>query len=143
MSDLIRIIYVSCAREEFGDEELDRILQVSVKNNAAADITGMLLYARGSFMQVLEGPAEHVGRIFGEILKDERHHDIDTIVNEPLVAREFAGWAMAFHRITHDDATLHPGFAPLFENGFVAERFGNTYGRGLASELLLNFCRYA
>ncbi|HNJ76842.1 MAG TPA: BLUF domain-containing protein [Azospira sp.] len=52
---LIHLIYVSTAQGELDDVDLDRIMDSSVRRNTAARITGMLLYAGGNFMQVLEG----------------------------------------------------------------------------------------
>ena len=51
---LVQLIYVSAASAEYGPAELDNILDASVRNNPRAGLTGMLLYAAGSFMQVLE-----------------------------------------------------------------------------------------
>lgn len=52
---LIHLIYVSTAREEFDETELARILDTAVRRNGERNVTGMLLYAGGTFMQVLEG----------------------------------------------------------------------------------------
>ena len=48
-------VYVSSAVDLFSDEELLKLLDVSRKNNQALDVTGMLLYKGGNFMQFLEG----------------------------------------------------------------------------------------
>lgn len=52
---LVRLIYVSSAVEELPDQVLDDILKSAVQHNKPQNITGMLLYCGGNFMQVLEG----------------------------------------------------------------------------------------
>jgi hypothetical protein len=51
---LIQLIYIS---QLVGEDEtsLGPILSASVRRNTASGITGMLLYANGRFLQVLEG----------------------------------------------------------------------------------------
>ncbi|HSM42684.1 MAG TPA: BLUF domain-containing protein, partial [Afifellaceae bacterium] len=54
------LVYVSAAHHLMGDDELTEILETSRARNAAAGITGMLLYKDGSFMQLLEGAKTNV-----------------------------------------------------------------------------------
>ena len=60
---ITQLIYVSTAAHEFGALELRRILDSSVRHNAAKKVTGMLLYSHGSFMQVLEGDGADVDEV--------------------------------------------------------------------------------
>lgn len=50
-------------------------------------------------MQVLEGEEASVRRIMRSILKDERHHDVNIVLEEPIDHREFETWRMAFRKI--------------------------------------------
>ena len=52
---MIRLTYASTALKEWSPEELLKLLKDCRKNNGAKNITGILLYANGSFFQVLEG----------------------------------------------------------------------------------------
>ena len=54
--DFIQLLYLSNAKPELKQEELDSILRVSRANNPSQDITGLLVFANGVFIQVLEGP---------------------------------------------------------------------------------------
>ena len=47
-------------------EELAEILRIARENNAAHDISGMLVYHGGSFLQVLEGPEGAVNSLYRE-----------------------------------------------------------------------------
>jgi len=49
------IVYFSKSVKPFNENDLTAILQKSHQNNAERNITGVLLYVRGSIIQVLEG----------------------------------------------------------------------------------------
>jgi hypothetical protein len=136
---LHHLIYVSAARELLGDAELDGILASSARNNAAHGITGMLLYASGSFMQVLEGEEADVERTYARILPDRRHQSPFVIERGPIPARSFGSWSMGFRRLGPRDAALHPQYAPLFAGGFDAAKIGAR--PGIALDLLRQFGR--
>ena len=74
--NLIHCIYASAASREFTPEELEELLVVARKNNEALGVTGMLLYEKGSFFQILEGPAEAVEPLYAKIGADKRHASI-------------------------------------------------------------------
>jgi hypothetical protein len=56
--------YLSSARSTSVSDEIDAILAASSRNNVKVDVTGMLLFHEGSFIQYLEGPVAQ--RLFGE-----------------------------------------------------------------------------
>jgi EAL domain-containing protein (putative c-di-GMP-specific phosphodiesterase class I) len=101
--NLIHLIYCSAARKSFRPEELGRLLARARRHNADNGITGMLLYAEGSFFQVLEGEAEVIDRLFAIIARDKRHRDITVIIREPIARREFGDWSMGYASITPGD----------------------------------------
>ncbi len=68
IEELFRAIYVSTATRDLRDEELVPLLEVSRRNNAAQDITGMLGYHDHSFIQVLEGPQGPIEALLGSPL---------------------------------------------------------------------------
>jgi hypothetical protein len=52
----------------FNNTELKQILRKSQANNAVNNLSGMLLYSDGSFVQVLEGSAEDVDTTYFKII---------------------------------------------------------------------------
>lgn len=134
---LIHLIYVSTARAEYGLAELERILESSVRHNTPQQVTGMLLYAAGNFMQVLEGEDTAVDETMSRIEQDPRHFDIHVIEREAIAERSFPGWSMGFRRLGVPEATAHPAYAPFFEWGFKASDIGAR--PGLALDMLRNF----
>ena len=97
----------------------------------------MLLYARGSFMQVLEGEESAVAETMARIQADTRHHDIFELSHTPITTREFGTWSMGFRALTPADAATWPGYAQFFERGFTASAL--TGAPGLAVEMLKTF----
>lgn len=96
MNDLHSLVYVSSATRPLSTPELEAILAVARRNNRAAGVTGMLLHCNGNFMQVLEGPLGALEETFQRICRSAAHHEIIELVREPVAAREFSDWSMAF-----------------------------------------------
>lgn len=112
-----RLVYVSAATEPFSDTDLAELLAVARANNAARDVTGMLLYHDGSFMQVLEGEQAVVQAVFDKIEHDPRHTNAMILLREDVEERTFESWAMGFLP-TASRADLPEGFHPFLRTGF-------------------------
>lgn len=139
MTRLVQLIYVSNASHLLSQDELLAILEASVRHNSRQNVTGMLLYANGSFMQVLEGDDAAVAETMSRIRADTRHHNIYELCASPVDSREFGTWSMGFRALTPADAATWPGYAPYFEHGFeAAHHRGET---GVAVEMLKAFAQ--
>ncbi len=93
---LWELVYLSEADFGLGKNDLEDIVAVSQRNNAQENITGMLLYSSGLFIQALEGDRDSVTALFGRISDDRRHHDVELIVDRPIERRSFGSWSMGF-----------------------------------------------
>jgi hypothetical protein len=113
-------IYVS-ALSGTDDTVLPDILRASQKNNERNGVTGMLLYADGNFLQVLEGPPQTVEETFARIEQDPRHHHIIVMSDEPTTQRDFADWSMGLQRLGAEEAERFPEHARWFRYGFDAD----------------------
>jgi hypothetical protein len=94
MKSLISLIYASRSTECFHEHEIPDLLQQVRLANAKQEITGMLLYICGSFLQVIEGQPEMVDAVFSRIRSDKRHAELTLIARESLPERAFEGWTM-------------------------------------------------
>jgi Sensors of blue-light using FAD len=99
MNSLHSIAYVSSAVNMFSESELELLLQQVRQRNIELEITGLLLYSTGNFMQYLEGGRAGVQSVFASIARDPRHRRVVTIMDEPIQTREFSEWAMAFRNV--------------------------------------------
>ena len=89
-------VYVSTAIKLLNDDQLLDILASARKINAERDVTGVLLYSEGVFIQVLEGRDEDVDYVFAKIERDIRHKNMITLIDEPISRKNFADWSMGF-----------------------------------------------
>ena len=91
---LHRLIYKSVSKHPLSSDFLKSLEEISKKNNAALDVTGILLGTNASFLQVLEGEESNVNRIYNKICRDSRHADIELISYRQISQREFSEWSM-------------------------------------------------
>jgi hypothetical protein len=92
---LHRLIYQSIAADEVVSNALLRDLEAqAAMNNAAHDITGLLVLANNVFLQVLEGRAAELTALFGRIVRDPRHRAVTLLSFEPTAERSFDDWAL-------------------------------------------------
>lgn len=91
---MIRIAYFSHAKEDISPLQLSEILTVARRNNTASDITGMLIYYKQAFLQILEGPEDNVMACFDRISRDPRHSDLHSLKKGPAKTRAFSNWSM-------------------------------------------------
>ncbi|MEO0607375.1 MAG: BLUF domain-containing protein [Pseudomonadota bacterium] len=96
---MYRLVYVSTAAPQIGDDDIGNILDVSASNNHERRITGFLVHNGRHFMQALEGEYEEVQAIYERIQKDERHFGIVQILGENIEKRAFSEWAMNYFRV--------------------------------------------
>ena len=109
------IIYSSVSSAMPDEGTVLSILRTARAANEAHGIRGVLLLADRLFMQVLEGPAEAVDRLMGNICRDPRHGCIVwwLVEEEPGEAPLFADWTMAFARVGDVDARPGEGLESI------------------------------
>ena len=97
-----QIIYISTATKQVDDAEVDAILRASRLNNAAAGVSGLLLYNGHRFLQALEGEVAMVDRTYQRIKQDPRHRAVVLLSARDIDTRAFGDWAMAAQRVRSD-----------------------------------------
>jgi hypothetical protein len=107
---VFRVVYVSSASSAFSTEDLTQLLEKARRANGAADVTGMLIYCKGKFLQALEGPPAAVRDTFARIERDQRHRDIVQLQRGDA-SRLFSNWAMGFSNLDRQAAL--PGFVQV------------------------------
>ena len=91
---LVRCVYASRAKAPVAPGMFEVILDQSRKNNLAQGITGLLCFAKDTFVQVLEGGRDEVCGLFNTIVRDDRHDTVRLLVFEEIPQRQFASWTM-------------------------------------------------
>ena len=111
---MIRLTYASTALKEWSSEELLKLLKECRINNGAKNITGILLYANGTFFQVLEGDEATVNSVYSMIEKDKRHKDVTIIEKEKIAERAFPYWSMGFEKLDAKEISKMEGLNDFF-----------------------------
>lgn len=78
------------------ENQLLDILHSSRIHNAAVNISGVLLYSEGTFIQLLEGRDKIIDALYKRIQADERHTNVITLVNQTTDEKSFEQWLMGF-----------------------------------------------
>ncbi|GAA3031158.1 BLUF domain-containing protein [Microbacterium dextranolyticum] len=115
-SDLYSLIYMSTATSPAMPEDLEALLVQSRANNVDEDITGMLLYRRGRFLQFLEGPETAVRALLDRIRADPRHTGIRVLLDGYSPERQLPDWTMGYERISAEPTPPPPGFRDTFDD---------------------------
>lgn len=110
------LVYVSLANQEMSDEHLKSMLIKARAKNESLNITGMLLYRDGFFMQALEGEQQDIEALFATISKDTRHRDVLLIYNKPMQQRGFPDWTMGFNKIDEKNVEAINGYSLFLKN---------------------------
>jgi hypothetical protein len=136
-SVLFSFIYVSSAVHPFSVSELEALLRACHENNSNLDITGMLLYKDGNFMQVLEGEEATVLKLAAKIHADCRHKGMITLWKGYTDERQFPDWSMGFCDLGSPKAQNIPGYSDFLNTPLSGSEFLANPGR--AQKLLLVF----
>ena len=85
-------------------------------SNEKAGITGVLLFNRSYFLQVLEGGREQTTRAFTRIAADPRHHGVTLMSFQEVERRDFADWSMGLVDSTSPELSVAlKDFLPVYD----------------------------
>ena len=100
---MIQVSYISQTTAPMSSEDLLSLLDESRRNNEKLGVTGLLLYANGTFLQAVEGEAEVVDALIERICNDSRHQHIKMLRRVEIDEPQYAEWSMGFDVIGKDD----------------------------------------
>lgn len=86
------LTYKSVATATPRASDLDLLARKARARNRSLDVTGMLLFEDGCFLQTLEGPPGAVAALWSSIQRDERHDHIEVLSEHMAAARLFSDW---------------------------------------------------
>jgi hypothetical protein len=94
------VFYCSQATPAPSEAQLQTLLENCRAHNAAHQITGLLLYSGGRFVQLLEGPEAEVQALYERIRRDPRHARVVSLSDGPGPKRWFTDWSMAYGHVS-------------------------------------------
>ena len=89
------VLYCSQATRPFGEYELIALLEQARAYNLVHQLTGLLCYEAGHFVQVIEGAPAAVTQLFARIERDPRHRHVRVLSTGHGPLRQFADWRLA------------------------------------------------
>jgi hypothetical protein len=99
--NLTRLVYYS-ERNPSVPLEMRDLMSVCHRNNAIANLTGILHYNGTQFLQVLEGGRAEVSAVYHRIAADPRHINIILLQCTDTRERLFPAWSMGLHESSRE-----------------------------------------
>jgi hypothetical protein len=131
MEDLIHVIYVSSAAPDISEHDTVKFLNDARKANRKNDVSGLMLYIGGCFLQLLEGEAAKVDSVCRAIFQDKR--EMRMLLREPIAEREFPEWTMGFEAVAPLEAARLLGEPLLFDSVSRVARIESNSAKTLLS----------
>lgn len=125
---MFSLTFLSTATSSMDEDQLLELVATIRPKNEAHGITGVMLYADGSFVETLEGPQDAVEATVGRIALDPRHHGMIVALRERIEQRAYPDWSMGFRSVRADRLRSVPGFNDYMQ----AQRALVEHGRKVA-----------
>jgi hypothetical protein len=97
MDDLIQVIYVSASTSDISEHDTAELLKEARKTNRENDVSGMMVYAGGCLLMLLEGEVHKIDAVSRKIIAWK--HEMRAIYREPVAERELPDWIMGFEAV--------------------------------------------
>ncbi|MCA9313231.1 BLUF domain-containing protein, partial [Candidatus Saccharibacteria bacterium] len=81
--------YISNSVDLWNKNQLDTLFLFAKTQNVFQNITGLLLYNEGTFLQVLEGEKDMVDSLLSKIKLDKRHNQLTVMMDRSIKHRLF------------------------------------------------------
>lgn len=120
-----QLVYISQAVRKMSPDDLAAIQNTAKTNNATIDVTGSLFYNGGWFLQVLEGPAATLDKLYKKIELDPRHKNSRILYNEPASFRTFPRWNMNMTNLDNRQADKYDELLEVLEAAQADRKIGS------------------
>ena len=135
--DIHYIVYTSAASKLLSDQDLSEILNSCRINNQKLNVTGMLLYSEGVFIQVLEGDEKTISELYQRIIIDPRHRSTLLLTRGIVDKRQFPDWRMGFRKLSRKQVAVRSGITDFLSPDFDCRQFLDN--PSVPHKLLLSF----
>lgn len=94
--DLCQLVYLSHITSTglSNSSTLNDIAEVAIKQNKIDNITGILCYGNGYFLQCVEGTEQALTNLKNRLLLDDRHKDLKILDFSAIAERRFSAWSL-------------------------------------------------
>lgn len=120
-----QLVYISQAVRKMSADDLFAIQKTAKANNEPIEVTGSLFYNGGWFLQVLEGPAPTLAKLYRKIELDPRHKNSRVLYNEPATFRTFPRWNMNMTNLDDRQADKYDELVEVMEAAQANRKIGS------------------
>ncbi|MGP5230253.1 BLUF domain-containing protein [Psychrobacter celer] len=95
-TDLCQLVYISRITSTglSSPSTLNDISEIAIERNQTDEITGILCYGNGYFLQCVEGSEQALTNLKNRLLADERHKDMEILDFSAIDERRFSSWLL-------------------------------------------------
>ncbi|MGO2226074.1 MAG: BLUF domain-containing protein [Psychrobacter celer] len=95
-TDLCQLVYISRITSTglSSPSTLNDISEIAIERNQTDEITGILCYGNGYFLQCVEGSEQALTNLKNRLLTDERHKDMEILDFSAIDERRFSSWSL-------------------------------------------------
>lgn len=94
--ELCQLVYISHITSAGLSDSgtLNDIAETAVERNTTDNITGILCYGNGYFLQCVEGTEQALTNLKNRLLLDDRHRDLKILDFSAITERRFSAWSL-------------------------------------------------
>ena len=105
--DLHALMYSSIADPNLSPQDIEQLVNDARRNNARHELTGLLVFQAGCFLQILEGDRKKLSNLFEQkLMRDPRHSAVNLFYDEALHERRFRFWHLAFSDLNQQSVRI-------------------------------------
>lgn len=95
-TELFQLVYISRITSTglSSPSTLNDISEIAIERNQADDITGILCYGNGYFLQCVEGSEQALTNLKNRLLVDDRHKELEILDFSAITERRFSSWSL-------------------------------------------------
>lgn len=108
-----QLIYRSEKASNLPESEIQFMLQKFKEPNTIHEITGVLFYIDGYFIQCIEGTEANVEQLLSNITHDDRNTGLTVLNDITLPERRFPTWWMGFKNMSTNELMQQKGFIDI------------------------------
>ncbi|MGP9556600.1 BLUF domain-containing protein [Psychrobacter sp. AOP7-A1-24] len=95
-TDLCQLVYISRITSTglLSPSTLNDISETAVERNQIDNVTGILCYGNGYFLQCVEGSEQALTNLKNRLIVDDRHKELKVLNFSAITKRRFASWSL-------------------------------------------------
>jgi len=90
------LCYVSSSNSNLKAADLEELFRTTKRNNLKLNISGILIFNSGNFLQIMEGEQKSISKLYKKIGSDNKHSNLIKLIESPISERLFEDYETGF-----------------------------------------------